>query len=58
MHEQELNLMDFESYDKHIQWGDQGSMRILRGSGMHQVLDYLNMSVNCPLNYSPSPGLS
>jgi len=25
---------------------------------MHQILDYLNMSVNCPLNYSPSASLS
>ena len=35
MHQEELNLMDFECYDKHVQWNDQGTLKILRGNGSH-----------------------
>jgi hypothetical protein len=58
MHSEDLNLMDFENYDKHVQWSGNGTLKILRGNGGHQVLEYLNNGVNMPLVYSPGPNLS
>ena len=58
MGKEDLNLMGIDSYDKNVHWNGQGTLKILRGSGGHETLEFLNSSMNIPLMYSPGPSLS
>jgi len=48
MQKTHLNVMNYESFNI-----DKLKDGILRGLGSHQVLDFLSLSINMPLQYQP-----